>query len=288
MAKSLRLNLSKRVRRNLRLAYYRFAKIDAIYRICRRYVMAFEGSCDTDRFTNGEFRFLQQTQRIWNKEGSVLIDCGAHVGNWTAEVLDLAKPNEVEIHCFEPSPRNFDRLAQRGFPQNVILNQCALGSHEGNLPLYLHPSPDQDSLYKHCETMREAQINVPVTTIDNYCAEKGIQRVSFMKIDAEGHDFEVLKGMQSTLQSRSIDIIQFEYGYRNVNSKVFLKDIYDYIVHFDYQLYKIRPYSLFKLDFYAHYFDDFRLSNYVLILRGVDLSVTVDQDAGLYHNFTQL
>mgnify|MGYP005870999169 CR=1 FL=1 len=160
MAKSLRLNLSKRVRRNLRLAYYRFAKIDAIYRICRRYVMAFEGSCDADPFTNGEFRFLQQTQRIWNKEGSVLIDCGAHVGNWTAEVLDLAKPNEVEIHCFEPSPRNFDRLAQRGFPKNVILNQCALGSQQGDLPLYLHPSPMQDSLELISKIAAQAKMRV--------------------------------------------------------------------------------------------------------------------------------
>lgn len=248
--------------------------------------MAFEGICDSDMLTNGEFHLLRNTRRNWDKEGSVVIDCGAYIGAWTDEVLKLAQC-KVEVHCFEPSPRNYAKLSKRAFPAHVVLNQCALGSSEGYMPLFLHASSDQDSLHQS-ENMVAADINVPVTTLDSYCAERGIERVSFVKIDAEGHDFEVLKGMQRLFQDGQVDIVQFEYSYKNINSRVFLKDIREYVNEFDYGLYKIKPWSLLQLGAYHPYFDDFRLSNYVLVRQGVDLSIRVDKNAHIGHHLAQL
>jgi FkbM family methyltransferase len=53
---------------------------------------------------------------------------------------------------------------------------------------------------------------VPATTVDKFCDENNIDKVDVLKIDAEGHDFEVVDGAHRTLQSRGVSIVFFEGG----------------------------------------------------------------------------
>ena len=40
----------------------------------------------------------------------------------------------------------------------------------------------------------------------------GLQHVTHVQIDAEGHDALVLEGLQKTLARRAVNIVEFEYG----------------------------------------------------------------------------
>jgi FkbM family methyltransferase len=51
---------------------------------------------------------------------------------------------------------------------------------------------------------------VPVTTIDEYCREKKISVVDFIKIDAEGFDIKVMQGAAETLLHRRVKMLSFE------------------------------------------------------------------------------
>jgi hypothetical protein len=57
---------------------------------------------------------------------------------------------------------------------------------------------------------------VLVTTLDQYCQEKGIHFINLLKIDTQGYDLEVLKGAKGLLQSNRIQLIFMEVNFANI------------------------------------------------------------------------
>jgi hypothetical protein len=53
---------------------------------------------------------------------------------------------------------------------------------------------------------------VEAITLDDFCADRGITRVNFLKIDAEGYDLNVMEGARNLLLDQGIDIIMFEFA----------------------------------------------------------------------------
>ncbi len=52
--------------------------------------------------------------------------------------------------------------------------------------------------------------DVSFSTGDNYCSDKDISQVGFLKVDTEGHDLEVLLGFATLLREGRIDCLQVE------------------------------------------------------------------------------
>ena len=105
-----------------------------------------------------------------------------------------------------------------------------------------------------------------IDTIDIYCAEQNINRIDFLKIDVEGHEFEVLRGASKMLRANKIKIIQFEYGGSYLDAHVFLKDIFRYFENFNnYKFFKILPNSLEYIANYNQQLDNFQYSNFAVI-----------------------
>lgn len=59
-------------------------------------------------------------------------------------------------------------------------------------------------------TKKVPTIEVPITTVDVFAAERHISEISFIKIDAEGGDAEVVRGALFTLQHRGVKMFTFE------------------------------------------------------------------------------
>ena len=53
---------------------------------------------------------------------------------------------------------------------------------------------------------------ISVDTGDRFCATEGIDRINFLKIDAEGYDLKVCWGFERLLLSSRIDLVQVEAG----------------------------------------------------------------------------
>ena len=110
---------------------------------------------------------------------------------------------------------------------------------------------------------RQEQIHLETMAQD--CRTHGIQQVDFVKVDVEGHEMEVFKGMLDLIQSRDIKMIQFEYGGCNIDARVFLKDYFAFFVPFGYTFYKLYPDGLKKVERYDQRLENFQYQNWLVV-----------------------
>ena len=141
------------------------------------------------------------------KPGDVVIDVGANVGYMTAIFASIVGKNG-QVHSFEPVPKlhsKLEMLAKENKNYNIITNPCAVGDTNGTITInVLKEGADYGTssvvpgLRKE-ENIKE-KIEVPVVKLDDYAKEQKLTKVSFVKIDVEGFEFPVLRGMELILK----------------------------------------------------------------------------------------
>ena len=238
-----------------------------LYNFCKSYVEKHDGDCNGDMETNGELRVMRQFLPC----SSVVFDIGAHVGEWTNRALEINP--QLQIHCFEPGRDNFTKLAAGVQSGQVVCNPFGLSSRQGEQSFFIYrDAPGLNSLYQRrgledgwgLETTHETE-TVRLNTLENYCREKNIETIDFMKIDVEGHELEVFKGGRSLFAENRVGIIQFEYGGCNIDSKVLLKDLFEFFEGTAYRFYKIFPDRLKHVPRYDQRLENFKYQNWLLI-----------------------
>lgn len=230
---------------------------------CQAVVNRHNGDCDYRMETNGEFRFSKETL----PSARVVFDVGAHVGLWTRAALKI-NPG-AQYHCFEPCPDTFAELRSNDFPDNVVLNNCGLGDAEGELTMYLAPAESgNNSLYSRrgVPSPPTGEVRVRLSTVDAYCAAKGIERVDFVKIDVEGHELAVLRGAKRMLTEGRIELIQLEYNDTWIDSRILLRDVWELTQELNpaYSFAKILSSGLRPEPVYSQAFETYRFSNWVI------------------------
>jgi FkbM family methyltransferase len=130
--------------------------------------------------------------------GQVILDIGGHAGYYT---LLFAKytGNTGQVFSFEPNPSNYailERNIQRNGFTNIELRAEIVSDKAGQTSLYL---PDSDntgngSVYASSDTAF-GQIEVQAINPDQLFQEKGIAKIDLIKIDVEGHEENVLRGL---------------------------------------------------------------------------------------------
>src|SRR6202008_2152616 len=133
--------------------------------------------------------------------GDVFVDVGANIGYFTA-VAAASVGRAGEVHAFEPVPRYFERLdaLRRSNPEHRLhVYAEALGDAEGSAEIRvtrernigwktLLPGLMRAEETGHTHTVR-------VRCLDHYLAERGVGRVALIKIDVEGYELPVLRGL---------------------------------------------------------------------------------------------
>lgn len=160
----------------------------------------------------------------------LILDVGANTGQSVKYFRDLVP--DCRIHCFEPSPTAYREL-ETGIARlpDVCANPVAVGSAAGTLTLRENDHTDMSSMLSlgnqgWGKITRE--LEVPVVTIDGYCADAGIDRANVLKVDTQGYELEVLKGAAGLLSSGKIDLVYAE---------VIFAPLYDDLPAFD-ELYR--------------------------------------------------
>ena len=105
---------------------------------------------------------------------------------------------------------------------------------------------------------------VTCVTGDEQLDSLGIQKLDFLKVDAEGHDFEVLLGFAKSLESGRIDVVQFEYNYFTLLAGRSLRDFFILLTAHGFDLFRLLPNGL-EASTYDQSIEDFRQSNWVAI-----------------------
>jgi len=238
-----------------------------LYNFCKSYIEKHDGDCNGDIATNGELRVM----RTFLPGCSVVFDVGAHTGEWTRHALSV-KPG-LNVHCFEPSRDNFASLSRNVSSPTVTCNRFGLSSEKGERHLFVYRSaPGLHSLYQRrglengwgLATPAETE-TVELDTLEHYCAERRIGKIDFLKVDVEGHELEVFKGGRSLFAEDRVGMVQFEYGGCNIDSKVLLKDLFEFFAGMHYRFYKIFPEKLKFVERYDQRLENFKYQNWLLI-----------------------
>jgi FkbM family methyltransferase len=139
----------------------------------------------------------------------VLFDVGAHVGE-TSLYLHQFFPRG-QIHAFEFVPATARQLQENVRRcANVRVHVQALGRAVETLQVPLHAYSKVNSLRfaaKPPPAPEEEILTVPVTTIDAFCAARGIPRIDLLKTDAEGFDLQILEGAAGLIAANKIPFI---------------------------------------------------------------------------------
>lgn len=235
----------------------------SVYELARRIVQAYENN-DVDMRSNGE-HWVQS--RVLAGPGTIVaFDVGANQGEWAKGLLERVP--DCHVYCFEPVPTTFAKLQENVRDSRVQFFNMALSSAEGTLAInsvidnsYISSVHDV-SLY-HPDARIEKK-EVPASTGDRQIADLGLSHVDILKVDAEGHDLDVLIGFKAALDAELIDIIQFEYNVFTLAAKHSLRDFFD-VLGKNYLVCRLLPTGLEACGYHSS-LDDFRQTNWVAVL----------------------
>lgn len=193
------------------------------------------------RSNRGERLFLRNLARRMPKD-AVILDIGANRGAYAAMVR-AAFP-KARIYAFEPHPASLAELERVASRLDFEAIRSACGAEEGSLTLYDYPGGKGSS---HASAFREVieehhmaqshghseAIEVPVTTVDRFLQERGIERVDLMKVDVEGLDLSVLNGAKGAFSAGRIRMVQFEFSELDVHARTFFQDFKQFLNEFE-------------------------------------------------------
>ena len=158
----------------------------------------------------------------------ILIDVGAHYG----ETIKIFQKNFKfkKIYSFEASPLNFKVLKKNisNHLSNIEIYNYGLGANSSDS--FINQTGESSSstvneinrnsnyfakklkiLNVKNHNLFIKKIPIQIITLDNFIDKKKIQNVDILKIDTEGFEFNVLKGLK--INHKKIKLIYFEHHY---------------------------------------------------------------------------
>jgi len=142
--------------------------------------------------------------------GGVLFDIGANVGFFTLLGARLAGDGG-RVFSFEPVPANAASIrahaAVNGFGQVEVL-QLALSDRDGEETMSVPDDPSWAFLeHRAPERSVPNKLEVRVATVDTLVGESRVPAPTVVKLDTEGAESEVLRGMERTVREHGPAIV---------------------------------------------------------------------------------
>ena len=145
------------------------------------------------------------------RPGDTVFDIGANIGA-TAMALSQCVGPTGRVVCFEPFPLHLPKLraniACNGL-RNVTVHECALSDAPGHLRMGM-ASGERQGMSRIGLEDGAVSCDVIADTFDNFCDQHGISKVALCKIDVEGHEASVIRGMEKSLSRGTVESLVIE------------------------------------------------------------------------------
>lgn len=170
-------------------------------------------------------------------DSPVVIDIGANIGNHLLPILPLVK----KAIAFEPQPKTFDKLnrsVEKNKFTNCTVENFGLGSKDEELPFYENVAGNNGSSSFVKEKNSDNTKIVPNLLIkngDSVIDELSIDKLDFIKIDVEGFEYEVFKGIEKNIKKYS-PVILMEWDASTTGKDFLTNDVFNTILS-DYQVF---------------------------------------------------
>ena len=150
----------------------------------------------------------------------IVWDVGANLG---IHSLSLAKLHpKLRVVCFEPNPFLVEILrwqSDENSLEAVSIMPVALSDREGDSSLHLYPGNAGMSSLNDWTGRSSSSIPVQMVRADNLINSGHVPMPNLIKLDVEGNELAVLKGLGTKISSPDLRAIVFEDG-RDINSPV--------------------------------------------------------------------
>lgn len=219
---------------------------------------------------SGELYVLKYIcKKFYNEKSLILFDVGGNVGNYSKALSHFFNSNAT-IHSFEPSKKTYEIFLEKTKNiKHIIPNNLGFSDIENYQLLYTNGDGSvYASIYQrnieHFGVSLDKSEKIKLSTIDAYCQINHIERIHFLKLDIEGHELKALNGAIRMIKGKRIDIIQFEFGDCNIDSRTYFKDFF-YLLKDNYRIYRILKDGLFEMPTYKETYEIFKTTNYLAV-----------------------
>ncbi|MDC1470207.1 FkbM family methyltransferase [Gammaproteobacteria bacterium] len=178
---------------------------------------------DLSKKTINKYKDLFLKLGLSESKNKLILDVGGNLG-YTSIAFRLAlKEDSIDIYTFEPYPPSHDFIRKNIFRKNIVLFPFGLGDKNKivdiGLPDYTYSISNQDD---RSNTGRVSMVGIDNSINDDLSQKAYVvhademlksiymnQNVAFIKIDVEGFELDVLKGLSDTIKE-SRPFIQME------------------------------------------------------------------------------
>ena len=164
---------------------------------------------------------VEVTESLWRltEPGDLAIDAGANIG-YTSSILGLRVGPKGSVHSFEPHPQVFESLKEnvalwKRDPRcgSFVLHASALGRETGKASLHTNDwfrtNRGTAWIAETPAAAGEQQVlEVPIDNLDALFDEH--KNIGILKMDVQGHELSILRGMTRLLQQHAVRDIIFE------------------------------------------------------------------------------
>ena len=207
--------------------------------------------------TSNEHKLLKN---IFKNKKVILIDIGSNEGNY----IDLINKhlNLKFVFCFEPIKTLTDKIKNRFVNEKIKIFNLALSDKRTMRNFYEYSISStsslykQNNLYKSLKSLKKIS-KVKLEKFDNIFNKN--LKIDICKIDVQGEDFKVLKGMKQNLKNKNIRVLKIELSLEEfyLNTKKNFYEIIFFLKKFDYEIISISKikYKNERVTFLDAYFE---------------------------------
>jgi len=230
------------------ILFYLIPNNKSAYNFSKLLINRYNNNRNFNPKTNGEFNLLLTF--IKSKiDDKIFFDIGCNIGEF-GEFL-IKNKYDGKMFLFDP----LDSIRNNDVKKYGIFTKKLFWDKEEKLNFFI----DQNNMASGTNSIfdmnkigylpKSKSIILMTSTVDNYVYKNNIKKVDYVKIDAEGAEYRILLGMKKTLTNKMIKYIHLEFGHAAMADKRYIKDYYDYLVQFGYDMYIIKPKGIQRIEY---------------------------------------